>query len=298
MVQHLASVLKSVGIDWSTVTTKEATRYAEWKEAFVACASQEQAMGYKWKQAHLLGYKGEQAGRIFLGDRTDGAMLRISGNAADKYFWLFAPDACHVTRIDLQATVHIEDARPELIPNLYAKALKAPTREGRPAKYSLLVNSEGGSTLYVGSRSSARYGRVYDKGIEEGLCGAGLIFRFEVEIKDVMADQAVAMLASSSAADRTMLSIIGSFFADRGIPVPWKMPQGEGRLNLPYVPQNDVGSVKWLQGPVAATVARLVGTIGTEATLRALFAKACEETTDHDMISAMASLYDSQRWPA
>jgi len=292
----LANVLNYVGVDWSTVTTKEPTRYAEWKEAFVACAAQEQAAGYKWAKGAILGYKGEQAGRVFLGERSDGAMLRISGSAADKYFWLFSPDGAHTTRIDLCANVVMDLPKTDMLSKMYVKALATPNREGRPTKLSLLVNSDGGSTLYVGSRSSARYGRIYDKGVEEGTHAPGLIYRFELEIKDVMADQAVRLMAQSSAQDRTMLSLIHNFFTERGIPVPWRQPAGEGRLNLPYVPQNDVGSVKWLQGPVASTVARLVGTIGTEATLRALFAKACNENTDSDIISSMASLYESQRW--
>jgi|SRR5215813_878234 len=294
----MRGVLQSVNIDWSTVTTKEPTRYSEWKEAFIACAAEEQAMGHKWAHARILGYKGEQAGRVFLGERADGAMLRISGGAADRYFWLFSPDACHVTRIDLAATMQFADTNTAYLSNMFQRCLKAPNREGRPTKYSLLVNSDGGSTLYVGARQSARYGRVYDKGVEESTHPAGSVFRFEVEIKDVMADQATRILAQSSDQQRTMLSMIGSFFQERGVVIPWRMPEGEERLKLPFTPQNDVGSVKWLQGPVAATVARLVGSIGTEATLRALFARACDETTDHDIISSMASLYDAQRWTA
>jgi DNA relaxase NicK len=54
---------------------------------------------------------------------------------------------------------------------------------GRPPTRSLILSGDGGSTVYVGARSSEQYGRVYDKGVQSRTREKGLWWRWEVEYK-------------------------------------------------------------------------------------------------------------------
>lgn len=287
----LRSKLVDVGVDYLTLTSRESTRYLEWKEAFNFCAAEEQARGNKWHDARLLGYEGEQCGHVFIGKRTDGYMARLSSGAADHYGLLFSPDACHCTRIDLQVTLEFEWPQPEMLRKAYEFAKVQPVKNGRPPLYTRLENSLGGGTLYVGSRSSMRYGRIYDKGVEELSQVAGKTYRWELEVKDTLADQAVAMLTGGGENQRQILGILGDFFSTRALPVHWNIPSMEEHFEIPRVTIEDAGSLRWLAGPVAKTFARLAATVGFEEALRAVLASCCNETTDTAIIHTMAEIF-------
>jgi len=277
------------GVDWLTMTTTEEARYEEWKQAFSFVAAEEQMRGHKWDEANWFGYHGEACGHAFIGRRRDGAMAKLTSAAAEQYGHLFSPDAVHVTRIDLQITAQFGVADPTLLQNLYKRCLMPRPTNGRPVKYSLLQNSEGGSTLYVGSRQSMRYGRVYDKGVEDKQAAPGTLWRYELEVKDQLADQAVAMLYGSAQPDRQIAGILGDFFKERNVPVPWVVPPLEERFIIPRVTHEDAQSLKWLRGPVGSVVARLWHTVGPEQTLRALLDKTYDESSDNDIIGLIAA---------
>lgn len=276
--------LRDIGIDWITLTTKDQARYTEWKEAFRSVATEEQQKGHKWGEARFFGYQGESCGHIFLGKRNDGALLRISSSLAEERAYLFSPDGCHCTRIDIQVTCDYETPAPHLLERLYDQATGQKQGVGRPTAFTLIKNSNGARTLYVGARSSARYGRIYDKGMEQQSATPGVLIRYELEIKDDLADQAVAILFGSTTPDRAILALLGDFFSQRNIPVPWSqvvIPEG---LRLPRIPVEDAGTLRWIEGPVGKAVARLMGTVGPERTTRAIFGSLLDNNSDSDML--------------
>lgn len=287
----MLSKIVDAGMDYLTLTTREPSRYSEWREAFAFVASVEQAKGHKWAVTRVLGYDGEQCGHAFVGKREDGAMLRLSSAAAQEWGSLFAPEACHCTRIDLQATVEFAAPDQHMLERAYDTAQGKKMKNGRPPLFTFIENSEGGSTLYVGSRSSMRYGRIYDKGVEQGTLVPGKLYRWELEIKDALADQAVAMLCGNAQFDRVLMGLLGDFFKERQLPVPWSIPSLEEAFIVPRVAVDDAGGLRWLAGPVATTFARLMDTVGAESTLRAIFAKCLTESTDSAIISTMAQMY-------
>lgn len=289
IVPSLHANLKDVAIDWLTLTTKNPDRVAEWAEAFAAVAEMEQRRGFKWQDARFFGYVGQQCGHAMYGKRDDGAIVKLTSSLAHDEGMLFSPDAVHCTRIDLQVTLELARPMPGLLPKAYDAARGHKPLNGRPVRYTLIQDSEGGTTLYVGSRTSMRYGRIYDKGVESGLEEAGKLFRWEMEIKDVLADQAVGMLVGSVDVQRSILGLVGSFFTERGLPVVWTVPPLGEKFIVPRVTQEDAGSLKWLRGPVSRTVARLVETVGAEETLRALLCKWREGNTDADVVAQFIS---------
>jgi DNA relaxase NicK len=280
--------LKDIGVDWLTLTTKNPDRAQDWHEAFNAVATQEQQRGHRWGDARFFGYVGQACGHIFYGKRHDGALLRLSSSLAESVGALFSPDACHCTRIDLQVTCELATAQPDMLERLYDSCTSGLRKVGRPVEYSLIKNSNGARTLYVGRRSSQRYGRVYDKGMEQGQGEPGKLIRFELEVKDEMADQAVAMIYRSGEADTVILRLLQDFFEERGIPVLWNAAQMEVGFRGPRLAIDDASSLRWIGGPVAKTVARLMHSVGPERTVRAIFGLLLDNSSDSDMIDLLA----------
>lgn len=280
--------IRDIGVDWLTLTTKDSSRALEWSEAFSAVATQEQQRGHKWGDARFFGYVGQSCGHVFYGKRKDGALVRLSSALAEQVGPLFSPDACHATRIDLQVTVELATAAPYLLERLYEAAAEGPKKVGRAVGYTLIKNSDGSRTLYVGSRNSARYGRIYDKGMEQALGEPGKILRFELEVKDDMADQAVAMVYGDHEPDRVIMWLLQDFFEQRNVPVLWNTPQVAEGFKAPRITVDDASSLRWVSGPVAKTVARLMHSVGPERTARALFGQLLDNSTDSDMIDLLA----------
>lgn len=281
------------GVDWLTLVTRDTNRSAEWKQIFADIASEEQQRGHKWSTARFFGYAGEQCGHIMYGSRQDGALVKLTSALAHEKGMLFSPDAVHCTRIDLQVTAELTYPRPDFINRSYENVVLHKTSNGRPPAAAHLRGSDGGQTLYVGSRSSMRYFRLYDKGVETGTDVPGKLLRWELEVKDVLADQAVAMLAGSADALRSTLGVVGSFCSDRGVPVLWTIPPLEEKFQIPRIAQEDAGSLRWLQGPVASVVARLMETVGAEQTIGALFSKWRGGSTDGDILGLMVEVAQS-----
>lgn len=280
--------VRDIGVDWMTLTTKDPQRALEWAEAFSAVAAQEQTRGHKWGDARFFGYVGQSCGHVFYGKRSDGALVRLSSAIAEECGALFSPDACHCTRIDLQVTVELATAAPYLLERMYEAATEAPKKVGRAVGYTLIKASDGSRTLYVGSRTSARYGRIYDKGMEQTLGQPGKLMRFELEVKDDLADQAVSMLYGNAEADRTILWLLQDFFEQRGIPVLWQTAQLAEGFKVPRIPIDDASSLRWIAGPVAKTVARLMHTVGPDRTVRAMFGALLDNSTDSGIIDMLA----------
>jgi hypothetical protein len=112
------------------------------------------------------------------------------------------------TRIDLTVDVR----NPEFdLPYLYDHVVGGEIISS--ARNHRYITSSGGDTLYVGSRTSEKMLRVYDKGAEQG-GQPGVWFRVELEMKGNAARWAAPVLLDASA-ERVMAIITGFFDAPK-----------------------------------------------------------------------------------
>lgn len=288
----MTAKLEDIGIDWLTLTSKESTRGVEWHEAFAACASLEQAKGHKWLNARRMMYVGESCSGCFWGRSEQGWMVVLSGHCAQDYATLFEPDAVHCTRVDLQVTLSPHPEQPLFIEKTYEACAIWRPMNGRPPKYGIVKDTEGGRTLYVGSRTSLQFGRLYDKGIEQKAHLPGSLLRYELEIKAEYADQAIALLWGEADTEGVILHLLKDFFEQRHVPCPWTARPGEYKFVAPAVTPDDAGSLKWLRGPVATVVERLLATVGADATMAAILHKSQHLLTDAGIVESVAALCD------
>lgn len=130
------------------------------------------------------GYYGQQIGKVSVGRREDGIILRASGWAAEEIRGMQLPYD-NVSRCDIALTVWLSDYDAEVARR--AARLSEVARLGTVGRRWKITEVHGhghGDTTYLGSRTSDTYVRVYDKMQESGADEAWLYaWRMEVEYK-------------------------------------------------------------------------------------------------------------------
>jgi DNA relaxase NicK len=154
--------------------------------------------------------------------------------------------------------------------DLYRKMAHVPPLNGRPVKRTLIQNSDGGSTLYIGSRQSDLFARLYDKGVEQAACVPGQWWRLELEIKHERALTVARTLHFAVAHTQQLTSIVAGYFLDRtGMRIPSydvsAVCNGEPRVTTADQ------KVLWLSRGVRPTVRWLLDRQETARVLDALF---------------------------
>ena len=164
-------VLDATLIDYIRIATFDTVAYAR------LCAGLEKKY-HEWKPKRWQQYKGrESTGNVFHGigqqKRRAHYIIAVSGFQAQDFFRWYQSQletitvAFYCTRIDIQRT----QVRP-------AKEYRLASYKRLAGKKSL-IQSDTGMTLYIGSRTSDSYWRIYDKTAQALRC--------EVELKGKMA---------------------------------------------------------------------------------------------------------------
>lgn len=225
------------------------------------------------KDWSFYGYQGLRCAEFAWGyNERWGYLLRVSGPAAATAFMTvggWGPDV-RTTRIDLQITVDLGDKRQALAAKAYQEI---PVIEQNKRNYAYWVNKKGGQTLYVGKRTSSRFGRLYDKGAQSGESEPLKLWRYEVEYKKPLASEVTKALAEkvmephgkergllADNLEHTILYEVVEFFDARGVKVPVST---EGRplmygCGVVKVDQNTSTRLQWLRSQVSPTINDLV----------------------------------------
>lgn len=134
---------------------------------------------------------------------------------------------------------------------------------GTNIKSSRIVSSDGGETLYIGSRNSEQFGRLYDKGKHTGKADKGLWYRYEVEYKRSMAKAAARMIRDRIALDhdigQVLSDLVWNWFNTRDTP-PIFNRKGQVPLEVKaeIISTSDERKLAWLTSQVSPSVKSLV----------------------------------------
>jgi DNA relaxase NicK len=144
-----------------------------------------------------------------------------------------------------------------------------PSVNGKPPKKTLYVDTDGGSTLYVGARMSENFGRLYDKGVKEKVAPRGVWWRWEAEFKGRVA---VAQGDALSKSDDYRVAIVSevSHWFGRRTGHTYTTTDRSGTLVGPRTPTTVDRQLSWLARGVRPTIASLVERVGIERVLFAL----------------------------
>lgn len=215
------------------------------------------------------GYRGHRAGGVRVGASAQGVVLQLSGShASDK--WKDAVATCeNVSRLDLAVNIECDPVVPLIACDVYREIRHTPSRNGKPPRHAWIQASDGGQTVYVGSRVSDRFARLYDKGVEQRSHEAGRLWRLELELKRKVADRCARRLATVSNHRRELAGIVAEHFRSRA---NLRLPIRPSAVTCSdhQVPSTDDKALLWLSRSVKPLVARLMRAHGAPRVLQAL----------------------------
>lgn len=265
----MQDIQTSTGVDWITVTTSEEEHGAALYSLFLAYAKSarnKSNLVESWQDRH---YVGQQTEGIVWGysQINKGYIMRATGAAADVLWQEMYQASQRVTRLDLQSTVILPRAEPDYVATRHAAALAARGEKKIP-KIDLYDGSDGADTLYIGSRYSAFFGRLYDKAREANLGDWSLdrVFRYEVQITKHNGDfgtevarQLHEMAEDGKSITAAIRRFLNDWFSDRYTPTDIPVQNGT-ELKLPvYVPQtSNQKRLEWLHKQVRPTLQKLM----------------------------------------
>lgn len=245
-------------VDWLTMTasgTQERLDLAARAEEIVR---DEAAAGNDARPWAHWGYSGFGTRQAHWGERPDTDILMLSGAVADKYLAEVLPLASHVSRLDTCVTVRVPDAPDDLIRREYNAAIGHVFAGGHKPSYELLQHSRKGDTLYIGSRSSRTFGRLYNKHRESELAFYAGCYRYEVEYKNNVAEHSAHRLLAHPDRGATIQCDLHSFFEKRGVQPIWT-PSSRRLPGAPFRPHSDDNRrLLWLSGQVRKSVEGLI----------------------------------------
>lgn len=252
-------------VDWVTITTdttkgkREIRLYAD-LQLFKS--------GEKVSSWRMLQYVGRRvhyadgSGGMAYGEHTHKcqSILQVWGDAANKEVRNLAGLGGKPTRVDYAVTALMSSPQPPVVEYLY----DLQQRLGQ--KYSLVVPvSAAGGTLYVGSRTSDKYGRLYDKGAQIGRkeIPERSLWRWEVEYKRRCALQALE-LVTGEAMDgvgraQTIRANVLGFFGEHHVWIPKEIQEDRSSLVRYSVRvMDDSKTLAWLSDQVKPAIGRLL----------------------------------------
>lgn len=253
--------LIEVGVDYIRVTTNK-----EGDNEYLERIGYEYQAGLPregdiTKPCSKLGYDGSSSGTSFIGRRPDGVMFQISGRVPARCLHALDFDRVHVTRIDLQFTVRLPQYSNDFgYRNLLAAEKWRDEQENKLnwAKIRRIDGRGAGDTVFIGSRQSESYGRLYDKHMESRDNEYKTCWRYEVEYKGTKAVRAASILAGRKWAARTIYSMCAAQFTEWGFP---RLLHPVESIELPIRDRDKSDTARkleWLKKQVAPTVTELI----------------------------------------
>jgi len=190
-----------------------------------------------------------------------GYILIASGVTARDTWQHMLPAKHRITRLDLCADF-LFDEPTAMARGLYENLLAEGPKIVKKCSY--FTNNDGGDTLYVGSRQSPAFGRIYDKGVEAGRAPAGHQWRLEIEYKKPLAGQIAAILMTfrEGSLSDTITKMVVQWFVERGVVLGGFQIGTQMGTRVPIFVEERVTTatkkLAWLRGQVAPTVSRLI----------------------------------------
>jgi len=265
---HAASGVNA-GVDWCTATTTTkggSQRLWAVGESLLHAGEGEGETPTRW---HGHGYDGWAIPGVRLGSRRHECILSLSSSKARDQWQEAVAASENVSRLDLAVDAKFDPPVTTLAQQIYDDAGHVSSGMGRPPKRTVITGSDGGSTVYIGARSSEQFGRCYDKGVEQNLERPGHWWRWELELKQAPARTASRTLSTHATPTVWLYSIVTNWFARRtGHSLP--LLSDAQICNLPRQASSSDATLKWLAQSVRPSILRLLETVPRERVLFSL----------------------------
>lgn len=245
------------GVDWITLTCAEPESRDRFREIGVSLLHVQGEMGEKITPSTVLGFEGLKTEGVGYGEMQAMSYLRLSGQMAQHYWRQPYDLATNCSRIDLQVTVGDVDQPAEQIVVHHAEAVKHHAGWLRPPTIDLRLSNRSSPTLYLNTRQSSTFGRVYDKANESKEARWSKCLRYEAQFHGKRALFTASRVRSCGADPVEAVPRVSSFFCMKGLSLPWKfeqqhVPMSARRRSIP------TRRLRWLSTQVRGCVTSLI----------------------------------------
>lgn len=252
-----ATVVESA-VDYLTVTAKVGDKASDlWALGF-GLFNDEVALGWEPRPFTWQGYEGLSCGRITCCRRDDGAMLRLSSDAAQAHWEQATALADNTSRIDLAVTARFSEPVSGLAQLGYVTSQALANARGEELTAQLILNTRKGATLYLGKRTATLFARLYDKDAESNDPAYRNCWRWELEVKHERAPLAVNYIGAHPPHHKTIAETVYQHFVTRGVAVPWRVAVPRGLPAPPFRDTDDERRLRWLRTQVAPVIGKMM----------------------------------------
>lgn len=250
------------GVDWLTMTWKNGDAdFTRCKNELENFGQTLNAANFESKFTSWQGYSGWQFGKIFLGERPDGLILRASGNDAKTATAEIRKRniSGKPTRCDVQATAHDREAQNDYGGCVRKEIESFAGTNARAARRRFASYKDFGhdSGFTIGARSGERFARFYNKTFEQRNRVEKGLWRYEMEYKGRQAQHVWNMIKISSNPYWLALSVVKSEFAEYGANMEFIQTGEKYERASSYTPTSVEKSINWLANDVRNTVTKL-----------------------------------------
>lgn len=257
------------GVDWLTCTARGRDARKPFLAQANAILQTDSAGGVEITAGRIRDYSGWKSPGLFVGSRRDDDLVILTSDRAAALWSTIAPLATNVSRLDLQVTVWTHGEQPVLSRWEYQRLKRANKGRGRPRELDLRQKHPHGDTLYVNNRRSDNYGRLYDYASAHKQGEPRTIWRYEAELKRLVALAHCRTLLDADDPRLATESIVAHWFTSRGVQKTWssaEFPHSEGKAAS--IKQRDI--LAWFDTSLSKTVGRAIRHHGLTAVLDAL----------------------------
>lgn len=256
---------QSALVDWLTVTARDWPIREELFALSKDMIEYHKLLGNKVETWKFKGYQGIKAQGFRWGRRDDTDICMLSGRDANEFWPMALQMAQNITRIDLAVTILLNSPEPDFAQGCYLTLKDAAAGSCGFKSLTFLQNNHGGQTLYVGSRASDQFGRLYDKGREDpddSTIDPGQLWRYEVEFKAHRAkrvgEELRRRLAEPLSIPTAISQTVQIWFFSRGIPLLNVTREGDIiDLEIQARITDDAITLEWLSNQVRPSIVRL-----------------------------------------
>jgi len=271
----------SANVDWVTAT-RDAKLDAAGAAKFTDGVFAYLRSFYGNKEARpwaFMDFSGYQLGSACWGNSRERSIVRCYGDAANMAWRQCAAHGSRISRLDIAVTFFPENRGDDLA-ELCADVVFQNRQNGfiRSDKKISLINGFGsGDTLYLGSRKSQVFARLYDKAAQS--CGREKrgTWRAELELKDEKALATARKLLHASSAEAMIAGMVGAHFGQHGVNLRFG---SEYATELPHIYKEKDERIEkmmsWLEECVRPTCAKAVVALGADAVIAVLGLTGCE----------------------
>lgn len=278
------------GCDWLSNTTGQMGIAERWNGLYTRVKISQIGDGKPPRFGKLHGYQGEWVDGWFFGQRSDGWFSQMSSETAREHWWSVARLGGKATRFDSQVTYRVEGDIDQEMRRLLLAASEYQLTQRHPMEVKQIGTASQVETIYIGSRKSAVFGRIYNKHRESDNPYYQNGIRFEVQANGDTACQVVDALRASGGSLSELHYATVDWFSLRGVTLP---RPGPGTLHIQVAPRGPTTlerRLAYLATHVAPMVARTVEEAGLLRTLDALL---CRVWKSHDMDAILEAVSEA-----